>query len=40
MLEKLLEIRAKYDSGYSFLLTVEDMFNEMCGAIMNLKQKK
>lgn len=38
--DKILEVRAKYEKGYSFPPAVESMFNEMCGAIMNLKQRK
>lgn len=38
--EKLTEIRAKYADGYSFPPAAEAMFNEMCGAIMNLKQRE
>lgn len=36
--EKLLEIRSKYAEKYTFVPAVDDMFNEMCGAIFNLRE--
>lgn len=38
--EAMQRVRAKYIDGYSFPQAAEDMFNEMCGAVMNLKQRE
>lgn len=37
--EKMAEIQARFLENYSFPPAVENMLNEMSGAIMNLKQR-
>ena len=37
-IDAIIEIRSKYTEKYTFPSAEQDMFNEMCGAIMNLKQ--
>jgi hypothetical protein len=38
--DRMLEIRAKYSDKFTFPEAAEAMFNEMTGAVMNLKQRK
>jgi len=39
-IEKIQEVRSRYAEIFTFPPATDQMFNEMCGAIMNLRIRK